>query len=228
MRRLLAILTALAASSVIAPPRAAAQARATLDSLVTRITAGWAVAPCATRCVEWTVVRGDSTALRAATAEISGSDRNGQYTITMRPSRFAAPVLVGRLHIGHERTEVVALHPILRGQPLDGDDVALHRTVEWGAPVDTQAASLTAIVGTESRRLLREGEAVRTSDVTWPPVIRAGEVVTAEVVRDGVRLALLGTALQNASLGGRVAIRLDRGRRLAGIATGRNTVRLDR
>ena len=42
-----------------------------------------------------------------------------------------------------------------------------------------------------------------------------------------MRLALVGTALQNASLGARVAIRLDRGRRFAGIATGRHTVRLD-
>jgi flagella basal body P-ring formation protein FlgA len=46
-------------------------------------------------------------------------------------------------------------------------------------------------------------------------------------VRDGVRLVVPGFALQNASLGGRVAIRLARGRRLAGVATGRNTVRID-
>lgn len=245
MRRAVLLLSALLASALLVPVRiaaqprvvvaasqpraaiAASQPRAAIDSLVMRITAGWPVPPCATRCVEWTVVRGDSTALRAASAEVSGSDRNGIYTITMRPSRFAAPVLVGRLHIGHERAAVVASRTILRGQQLSTDDVALRRTIEWGAADDEPATSLTAIVGTEARRLLRDGEPVRTTDVAWPPVIRAGEQVTAEVVRDGVRLALLGTALQSAPLGGRVAIRLDRGRRLAGVATGRNIVRLD-
>lgn len=236
MRRAVLLLSALLASALLVPVRTAAQPRVVvaasqprpaIDSLVMRITAGWPVAPCAARCVEWTLVRGDSTALRAATAEISGSDRTGIYTVTMRPSRYAAPVLVGRLHLGHERAEVVASRTILRGQQLSTDDVALRRTVEWGASDDDASTSLAAIVGTESRRLLREGEPVRTTDVAWPPVIRAGEQVTAEVVRDGVRLALLGTALQSAPLGGRVAIRLDRGRRLAGVATGRNLVRLD-
>jgi flagellar basal body P-ring formation protein FlgA len=227
MRRTLALLLSLVLALCATMAPADAQSRATLDSLVMRVTAGWAVAPCAIRCVEWTTMRGDSTALRAATADVSGSDRSGIYTITMRPARFAAPLLVGRLRIGHERADVVASHAILRGQPLASTDIELRRTIGWGAPASARTASLSALLGTEARRLLREGESVRISDVTRPPVIRAGESVTAEVVRDGVRLALLGTALQNASLGGRVSIRLDRGRRLAGIATGRNTVRLD-
>ncbi|MCC7052661.1 MAG: flagellar basal body P-ring formation protein FlgA [Gemmatimonadaceae bacterium] len=222
MRLAVAFLIAAGAAST-----AGAQPRATIDSLVLRITAGWAIAPCATRCVEWTLVRGDSTALRAATAEVSGSDRTGTYTVTMRPSRFAAPALVARLHIGHEQPGVVASHTIIRGQALDRGDVELRSTLEWGAPDRPSQASLAAVLGTEARRMLREGEPIRPGDVIAPPVVRAGDVVTAEVVRAGVRLALAGTALQNASLGGRVAIRLDRGRRLAGVATGRNTVRLD-
>ena len=83
------------------------------------------------------------------------------------------------------------------------------------------------MLGTETRRTLSRGEVVRSSDVIDAPVVFAGDTVTAEFIRDGVRLALVGTALQNASLGARVAIRLDRGRRFAGIATGRHTVRLD-
>jgi flagella basal body P-ring formation protein FlgA len=75
--------------------------------------------------------------------------------------------------------------------------------------------------------VIREGEPIRDTDTEAPPVIVAGDSVSAEVVRDGVRLVVPGFALQNASLGARLSIRLDRGRRFAGVATGRNTVRID-
>jgi flagella basal body P-ring formation protein FlgA len=97
----------------------------------------------------------------------------------------------------------------------------------WGAPDTTPSLSIAALIGATTRRVLRSGETVRSIDITAAPVVFAGDTVHAEFIRDGVRLALVGTALQNASLGGRVAIRLDRGRRFAGIAIGRNTVRLD-
>jgi flagella basal body P-ring formation protein FlgA len=221
MRRL-ALLTLLA---IAAPVQG--QSRATLDSLVARITRDWGTPPRGGWCMEWSIVRGDSTALRVATAEISGSTRGGLYTITMRPARFAAPILVGRLRVGHEKEEAVAARQIARGALVGENDVLLRHTLVWGAPDLETPATLAGIIGTETRRVLRDGEAIRAVDVVSAPVVFAGDSVTAEVVRDGVRLALVGTALHNASLGARVAIRLDRGRRFAGIATGRNTVRLD-
>ena len=205
-----------------------AQSRATVDSLVSRITQAWGTAPRGGWCVEWSVVRGDSTALQAATAEISGSDRSGIYTITMRRERFAAPVLVGRLRIGHEKDEPVAARQIARDAVIDDTDVLMQHTQVWGAPDAESPATLTGIVGSQARRVLRDGEPIRATDIASATVVFAGDTVTAELIRDGVRLALVGTALHNASLGARVAIRLDRGRRFAGIATGRNTVRLDR
>ena len=212
--------------AVVAP--VSAQSRPVLDSLVARIAGGWVAAPCKVDCVRWTVVHGDSTALQASKAEINGSARSGNYTVTMRPGRFAAPVLIGRLRVGHERVHVVANRRISRGEILDTTSIALQRTVVWGAPTDTAASEMRAMLGTETRRTLSRGEVVRSSDVIDAPVVFAGDTVTAEFIRDGVRLALVGTALQNASLGARVAIRLDRGRRFAGVATGRHTVRLDR
>jgi len=236
-------LALLLAAHVVARPAAAQPSRSVLDSLVTRITHTWAAAPCTDGCVTWTVMHGDSTALRADDAEISGSDRTGMYTVTIRPARFAAPTLVGRLRIGHQRDGVVALRPIARGTMLTADDVAVHSVRAWGAPrshIDTApdtgtstrtgtgtGTAPTAFLGTEARRVIAAGETLRPTDVTSAPVVFAGDTVTAEIIRAGVRLALTGTALQSASLGGRVAIRLDRGRRFAGIATGRNTVRLD-
>ena len=205
-----------------------AQSRATVDSLVSRVTHAWGNAPRGGWCVEWSVVRGDSTALHAATAEISGSDRSGIYTITMRRERFAAPVLVGRLRIGHENDEPVAARQIARDAVIDATDVLIQHTLVWGAPDTESPARLSGIVGSQARRVLRDGETIRAIDIASATVVFAGDTVTAELIRDGVRLALVGTALHNASLGARVAIRLDRGRRFAGIATGRNTVRLDR
>ena len=212
---------------VAAPVHAQAVARATVDSLVARITRSWGPAPRGGWCAEWSVVRGDSTALRAATADISGSDRSGVYTITMRRHKFAAPILVGRLHVGRELDEPVAARQIARGAVLGENDVLVRHTLVWGAPEPAVTLPLESIIGTAARRVLRDGEPIRAIDIVSAPVVFAGDSVTAEIIRGGVRLALVGTALQNASLGGRVAIRFDRGRRFAGIATGRNTVRLD-
>lgn len=204
-----------------------AQSQAVIDSVTARITRTWGTAPRGGWCVEWSVVRGDSTSLRADAAEISGSDRAGMYTITMRPAKFAAPVLVGRLRIGNERQEAVTASLIQRGAILREQDVMVRHSIVWGAPDTTAAPSLETIIGAQTRRVLRDGEPIRGTDILGAPVVFAGDTVRAELIRDGVRLALVGTALHSASLGGRVAIRLDRGRRFAGIATGRNTVRLD-
>jgi flagella basal body P-ring formation protein FlgA len=211
---------------VAAAVPAHAQSRVVVDSLVARITHAWGIAPRSNWCAEWSVVRGDSTALSAA-AEISGSDRAGIYTVIVRREKFAAPVLVGRLRVGYERAEPVTAHAIARGTILTDADVLLQHTLTWGAPDSELPVALASIIGAEARRTLRDGEPIRAIDVASAPVVFAGDTVTAEIIRDGVRLALVGTALHNASLGARVAIRLNRGRRFAGIATGRNTVRLD-
>ncbi len=201
-------LAVLGMMAVSAP--AHAQQAAAVDSLVARITHAWGSPPAGGWRTEWSVIRGDSTLLDASTAEITGSERSGIYTITMRPARFAAPTLVGRLRVGYEREVMVA-----------------SRALVWGAPIDSAPPLITSALGRESRRMIREGESIRESDTESPPVVIAGDSVTAEVVRDGVRLVVPGFALQNASLGARVSIRLARGRRFAGTATGRNTVRID-
>lgn len=204
------------------------QPRATVDSIVSRIARTWGAPPPGGWCADWMVVRGDSSALRAQDAEISGSDRAGIYTVIMRRAKFTAPVLVARLRVGYEQQALVASRQIARGSILRDEDLLVQHSLAWGAP-DAALSSVRPeqVIGSEARRTLRDGETIRLHDVASAPVVFAGDSVTAEIIRDGVRLALVGTALHNASLGARVAIRLDRGRRFAGIATGRNTVRLD-
>lgn len=212
----------------LAAPALLGQSAAVVDSLVQRATQNWGVPPTDGWRSEWSVVRGDSSALTARTADIAGSDRTGVYTVTVRRERFAAPVVVGRLRIGYERAETVAVRMVARGTVLSADDVAAHRATVWGMPdAHASTASTTPLVGAAVRRAIMKGEAIRASDMTGAPVVFAGDTVTADIMRNGVRLALVGTALHNAALGARVSIRLDRGRRFAGIATGRNTVRLD-
>jgi flagella basal body P-ring formation protein FlgA len=190
---------------VAAAVPAHAQSRVVVDSLVARITHAWGIAPRSNWCAEWSVI----------------------YTVIVRREKFAAPVLVGRLRVGYERAEPVTAHAIARGTIFSDADVLLQHTLTWGAPDSELPVALASIIGAEARRTLRDGEPIRAIDVASAPVVFAGDTVTAEIIRDGVRLALVGTALHNASLGARVAIRLNRGRRFAGIATGRNTVRLD-
>jgi flagella basal body P-ring formation protein FlgA len=212
---------------VAASVPAHAQQATAIDSLVARITHAWGKTPAGGWRTEWSVVRGDSTLLDAATAEISGSERSGIYTITMRSARFAAPTLVGRLRVGYERAEVVAMRSIARGRTLDSTDVTTRRALVWGAPIDSAPPLVSSTLGRSSRRVIHEGETIRSTDTQAPPVIAAGDSITAEMVRDGVRLVVPGFALQNASLGERLSIRLARGRRFAGVATGRHTVRID-
>ncbi len=217
---------ALLAALLITSPLAA-QRQAAVDSIIARITRTWGPAPRGGWCAEWSSVRGDSSALRADLAEISGSDRAGIYTITIRPARFAAPVLVARLRVGYERAEAVAARQVARGAVLAEQYVLVRHMLVWGAPDSIAAPAPERLIGAEARRVLRDGEPIHPTDVTSAPLVFAGDSVTAELVRDGVRIALVGTALHNAPLGARVAIRLTGGRRFAGTAVGRNTVRLD-
>lgn len=219
----LAMVGMLAMSS---PTQVRAQ-QAVVDSLVARITHTWGRAPGTGWRAEWSVIRGDSTLLDPAHAEISGSERSGIYTVTMRSVRFGAPTLVGRLRVGYEREDVVASHTLSRGRQLEAGDVTVRRALVWGAPIDSAPPLVATSLGRAARRVIREGETIRDADTEAPPVVMAGDSVSAEVVRDGIRLVIPGFALQNASLGARVAIRLARGRRFAGVATGRNTVRID-
>jgi flagella basal body P-ring formation protein FlgA len=213
--------------AVALPSMLGAQTTAPIDSLVARATQLWGPAPRGGWCVEWSVVRGDSSQLRAASAELVGSARTGVFTVTMRAAPFAAPTLVARLRIGQETSEIVAAHALARGAVVHDADILVQHTIAWGAPTGQQRAPLADIVGAETRRTLRGGEVIRRADLMAATLVHAGDSVTAELHRDGVRLALVGTALHNAARGARVAIRLGHGRRFAGIATGPNTVKLD-
>lgn len=120
----------------------------------------------------------------------------------------------------------VATRALLRGDTLRADDIAVVDTVitwRWNglAPDTTRAQA-----GWIARRPIAAGELLRAPAVTPPPVIASGATVTA-IWQDGpLTLVVSGVATNTATIGAPVGVRIDRTRRLDGIAVAPNTVRL--
>jgi flagella basal body P-ring formation protein FlgA len=127
---------------------------------------------------------------------------------------------VARISVG------VATRALARGDTLTATDIAVvDTTIVWRwntvAP-DT----LRAAPGWVTHRAIAAGEVLRAPAVLPPAAIASGAAVTA-IYRDGaLRLVLTGIATNSAAIGAPVGIRIDRSRRLDGIAVGPNLVRL--
>lgn len=120
----------------------------------------------------------------------------------------------------------VATRDLVRGDTLRAEDIAVKDTVitwRWNglAPDTTRAQA-----GWVTRRPIAAGEILRAPAVTPPPVIASGATVTA-IWQDGpLKLVMSGVATNSATIGAPVGVRIDRTRRLDGIAVAPNTVRL--
>lgn len=122
-------------------------------------------------------------------------------------------------------TMAFATRALATGDTLAADDIVLRDTVivwRWrSAPDSTRPEA-----GWIARRPLAVGEALRPPAVMAPPVVTSGATVTA-IWQDGpVRVVMQGVATNTAAIGAAVGVRIDRTRRLDGIAVGPNTVRL--
>jgi len=135
-----------------------------------------------------------------------------------------SPAAVSR---GHVRVSLpVAARDLARGDTIREADIAIvDTTIVWrwsGAPADTARA----IAGWVTRRAITAGEALRAPAVMAPPMVTSGQSVKV-IYQDGpVRLVLTSIATNTAPLGAPVGVRIDRTRRLDGIAVAPNTVRL--
>lgn len=122
-------------------------------------------------------------------------------------------------------TYTVATRAIARGEALRAEDIARLDTVitwRWSAAPDTTPAQ----PGWVTRRPIAMGEVLRAPAVSPPAAITGGQPVTA-IWQDGaLRLVLTGVATNTAALGSTVGVRIDRTRRLDGVAVGPNLVRL--
>ena len=123
-------------------------------------------------------------------------------------------------------TVAVATRDMVRGDTLRAADMMLRDTVivwRWNgiAPDTTRPRA-----GWVTQRAMATGEVLRAPAVGPPPVVTSGATVSA-IWQDGpVRLVLTGIATNSAALGAPVSVRIDRTRRLDGVAVALNTIRL--
>lgn len=120
----------------------------------------------------------------------------------------------------------VATRALARGDVLQAGDIAQVDTViiwRWnGFAPDT----VPALPGWVARRPIAAGEVLRAPAVSPPPLIKSGTSVTA-IWQDGpLRLVLSGVATNTAIAGAPVGVRINRSRRLDGVAVAPHTVRL--
>ena len=119
-----------------------------------------------------------------------------------------------------------ALHALQRGDTVHAEDYVLADTVivwHWNS---MQPDTTRAIAGWVTHRAIAAGEFLRTPAVAPASVVTLGSAVTVVWLDGSLRLTLKGTATNNAALGAPVGVRIDKNRRLDGIAVAPNTVLL--
>jgi len=119
-----------------------------------------------------------------------------------------------------------ATRALLRGEVVGAADFVLADTVivwTWKAP---STDTMSAVAGWITRRPIAQGEFMHGPSIAPSSVVTLGSTVKVLWQDGNVHLTLSGTATNNAALGAPVGVRIDRNRRLDGIAVGPNTVRL--
>jgi flagella basal body P-ring formation protein FlgA len=141
---------------------------------------------------------------------------------------LATPAVMATTPLARDQRLVrlpVATRDLARGDTLQASDIALVDSVitwRWNTAPDTTRA----LPGWVTRRAILAGEVLRAPAVMPPPLVLSGATVTA-IWQDGpLRLVITGVATNTAAEGAHVGVRIDRTRRLDGIAVGPNIVRL--
>jgi flagella basal body P-ring formation protein FlgA len=120
----------------------------------------------------------------------------------------------------------VASRGLQRGDTIRANDFTLvDSTITWRWSMPS-ADTARVQPGWVAQRAIAVGEVLRSPSVQPPAVITGGSVVKV-IFRDGpVQVVLSGTAITSATLGAPVGVRIDRTRRIEGIAVAPNTVRI--
>ncbi|MBL0941011.1 MAG: flagellar basal body P-ring formation protein FlgA [Gemmatimonadaceae bacterium] len=159
--------------------------------------------------------------LLVGSAAVLRAQTNAQSTAQPAAASPDAPLARDQRRVSY----TVAARAIARGETLRAEDIAMLDTVivwRWNGSPDTTRA----LPGWVTRRAIAAGEVLRAPAVGAPALITSGQTVTA-IWQDGsLRLAIAGVATNTAALGAPVGVRIDRSRRLDGVAVGPNTVRL--
>lgn len=187
------------------------------------VAARWGIDPAELR-LEWGNARDGAQPAEAAEFELLGEGVSGNWIVVFAPRTKLEPALRVWLRAGVEVAEPVAARRLERDQVLDAADIATATKVRWGPP---EARGPEVRPGWTTRRQVRAGEPLREPAVTPPLAVRTGEVVQAVWQRGGLALILPARALGSATLGARVLVRTESGRRLEGVATEMGLVEID-
>jgi flagella basal body P-ring formation protein FlgA len=100
---------------------------------------------------------------------------------------------------------VIVTHDVERGAILGPGDVEVARRPR-ATLAGNSLVTAAAAVGLEAAHTLRAGDAVRSSDVAEPELVRRGELVTVVFKAPGMRLTLRGRALRAGRRGDMVSV----------------------
>ena len=111
------------------------------------------------------------------------------------------------IYVAHFDSVLVARHAIARGDTLAADLVEtawLETTRFHGDPVVRR--TLDGAAQPVVRRALGAGEALRTSDLTWPPAVDTGDAVQVRYARRGLVLTFDARAREPGAIGEAVRV----------------------
>jgi flagella basal body P-ring formation protein FlgA len=172
-----------------------------------RFAEAWNVPPAAVR-LAW----GRSTAASrldpTAPFRVLGRGAGGWYAVVFHPAERQA--LAVQVRAGLVETTCVAARPLARGARLAAADLREEPHVRWGPPGARSTALGTERPGEgwEVRRPIATGDRLAWPAVAPPPMVVAGQPVRLEWEREGVRVAFVGVALNDARCGETVLARV--------------------
>jgi flagella basal body P-ring formation protein FlgA len=115
----------------------------------------------------------------------------------------------------------IATHALARGAVLGLGDI-VYRDSTLRFPSDTSVI----VPGWVTRRMIAAGEVLRAPAVEAPAAVSANEPVELEYQDQNVRLTVRGTATRRGSMGERVGVRTEQGRRMEGTVVAPGRVRI--
>jgi flagella basal body P-ring formation protein FlgA len=135
-----------------------------------------------------------------------------------------SPVVTVTKHVSllPTRRMPIALHTIARGAVLTADDFEYRDTTTYLAPDANQIAA-----GWVTRRTINTGEILHAPAVEPPTIVSANSTVVVEWVDGNVSITIRGVAARNGSLGERVPVRTELGKRIEGTVVAPGRVRID-
>lgn len=171
--------------------------------------------------LEWGLPRGDSLPPGFTGVEVVGGGRGGHWVVSLYRPRDPAETFAVSLRAGVEVREAVARRGMARGERLAPAHVEWRTRVSWGAPPAEEARARTGWV---AQRRIRPGEVLEPPALRPPLLVASGEPVEIRWAGEGVAVTLAGRAVGSASMGERVAVRTEAGKRLFGVVAGEGVV----